>query len=82
MILPIKYSEDKRTVTMLGLVMLFPIIGLLGFMCNIFTDERLMLMFFRSSDVLLVISILSIGACVSYLASMFLAIVSFKKEEL
>ncbi|GAB6429677.1 MULTISPECIES: ABC-2 transporter permease [Bacillus] len=82
MILPIKYSEDKRTVTMLGLVMLFPIIGLLGFMCNIFTDERLMLMIFRTSDVLLVISILSIGACVSYLASMFIAIVSFKKKEL
>ena len=61
MILPIKYSEDKRTVTMLGLVMLFPIIGLLGFMCNIFTDERLMLMVFRTSNVLLVVSVLSIG---------------------
>ena len=29
---------------------------------------------------LLVISILSIGACVSYLASMFIAIVSFKRK--
>ncbi|EOP35736.1 MULTISPECIES: ABC-2 transporter permease [Bacillus cereus group] len=82
MILPMKYSVDKQTVTILGAVMLFPIIGLLGFMCNIFAEERLMLMFFRSSDVLLVISILSLGACLSYFASMFLSIVSFKKKEL
>lgn len=45
MILPMKYSVDKQTVTILGAVMLFPIIGLLGFMCNIFAEERLMLMF-------------------------------------
>lgn len=51
-------------------------------MCNIFTDERLMVMIFRTSNVLLVVSVLSIGACVSYLASMFVAIVSFKKRAL
>lgn len=33
-------------VIMLGLVMFFFIIGLLGFMCNIFMDERFMLMIF------------------------------------
>ena len=39
-----------------------------------------MVMIFRTSNVLLVVSVLSIGACVSYLASMFVAIVSFKRE--
>ncbi|EJQ47669.1 hypothetical protein IEE_01218 [Bacillus cereus BAG5X1-1] len=82
MILPIKYSGDKRTVTFLGVVIFFLLIGLLGFMCNIFADERLLLMFFQSSDVMLVISILSIVACLSYFISMLFSIAIFKEKEL
>ncbi|MGE7881107.1 ABC-2 transporter permease [Bacillus sp. NPDC094077] len=82
MVLPIKYSGDKQTVIILGVIIFFPLIGLLGFMCNIFADKRLMLMFFRSSDVLLVISVLSIVACLSYFISMLFSIAIFKEKEL
>ncbi len=46
MILPMKYSGNKQMFTIFGIVILFPIFGLQGFMCNVFAEERLMLMFF------------------------------------
>ncbi|WP_242143759.1 MULTISPECIES: ABC-2 transporter permease [unclassified Bacillus cereus group] len=82
MILPMKYSGNKQMVTILGIMVLFPILGLQGFMCNVFAEERLMVMFFQSSNVMLVISILSIVAWMSYFISMFVSIIIFKQREL
>ncbi|MBO1579084.1 ABC-2 transporter permease [Bacillus sp. XF8] len=82
MVLPIKYGGNKQTVTIFSLVILFPLVGLLGFMCNVFAEERLMLMFFRSSNVVLIATVLSIGACVAYLISLVFSIAIFKDKEL
>ena len=82
MVLPIKYGGNKQTVTIFSILVLFPLIGLLGFMCNIFAEKGLMIMFFHSSNLAFIISILSIGACVGYLISMLFSIRIFENREL
>ncbi|MDM5156419.1 ABC-2 transporter permease [Bacillus sp. DX1.1] len=82
MVLPVKYGGNKQAVTIFSILVLFPLIGLLGFMCNVFAEKRLMIMFFHSSNLEFIISILSIGACIAYFISMFLSIGIFGNKEL
>ncbi|MEH7458915.1 ABC-2 transporter permease [Bacillus sp. JJ1127] len=82
MVLPVKYGGNKQTVTIFSILLLFFLIGLLGFMCNVLAEKRLMIMFFHSSNLTFIISILSIGACVAYLISMLFSIRIFENREL
>lgn len=82
MVLPVKYSGNKQTVTIFSILVLFPLMGLLGFMCNVLAEKRLMIMFFHSSNLTFIISILSIGACVAYLISLLFSIRIFENREL
>ncbi|PEA56320.1 ABC transporter permease [Bacillus pseudomycoides] len=81
MLLPLKYEGSKQTVTICSLVFMFPLIGLLGLMCNVLGEERLMLMFFHSSNLVFIVSMLSLGVCIAYFVSMFFSISIFKDRE-
>ncbi|MEH6889790.1 ABC-2 transporter permease [Bacillus sp. JJ864] len=81
MLLPLKYGGSKQIVTIFNVVFIFPLIGLLGFMCNVLGEERLMLMFFHSSNLMFIISMLSLGVCIAYFVSMLFSISIFKDRE-
>ncbi|MFI8707382.1 ABC-2 transporter permease [Bacillus sp. NPDC077411] len=81
MLLPLKYGGSKQIITIFSLVFMFPLIGLLGLMCNILAEERLMLMFFHSSNLVFIVSMLSIGVCIAYFVSMFFSISIFQGRE-
>ncbi|MEH7462495.1 ABC-2 transporter permease [Bacillus thuringiensis] len=81
LLLPLKYGGSKQVVTIFSLVFMFPLIGLAGLMCNVLGEERLMLMFFHSSNLVFIISMLSIGVCIAYFVSMFFSISVFKDRE-
>ncbi|MCM3738212.1 ABC-2 transporter permease [Bacillus cytotoxicus] len=81
MLLPLKYGSSKQIVNIFNVVSIFPLIGLLGFMCNVLGEERLMLMFFHSSNLMFIISMLSIGVCIAYFVSMLFSISVFQGRE-
>ncbi|MEI4800332.1 ABC-2 transporter permease [Bacillus sp. FJAT-51639] len=81
MLLPLKYGGSKQIITIFSLVFMFPLIGLLGLMCNVLAEERLMLMFFHSSNLVFIVSMLSIGVCIAYFVSMFFSISIFQGRE-
>ncbi|ENQ3081023.1 TPA: ABC-2 transporter permease [Bacillus pseudomycoides] len=81
MILPLKYGSSKQIVTIFGFIIMFPLISLLGLMCNVLGEERLMLMFFHSSNLVFIISMLSIGVCIAYFVSMLFSISVFQDRE-
>lgn len=80
-LIPLKYGSGKQIVTIFSVVLMFPIIGLLGLMCNVLAEERLMLMFFHSSNLVFIISMLSIGVCIAYFVSMLFSISTFQDRE-
>ncbi|WP_242219203.1 ABC-2 transporter permease [Bacillus cereus group sp. BfR-BA-01380] len=81
MVLPLKYGGNKQSVTIFNIMIMFPLIGLLGLMCNVLAEERLMLMFFRSSNLVFIVSMLSIGVCIVYFVSMRVSILIFRNRE-
>ena len=62
--------------------MLFPLMGMIGLMYNIFGDKTIMLKVLHSQEATLAMGVLSIGVLVSIFISMFLSMKMFQQAEL
>jgi len=80
--IPTNYIGGYKAITVLNVIMIFPLMGMIGFMCNIFGDEIIMLKVLHSEDATLSMSVLGIGVLVSIVISMFLSMKMFQEAEL
>ncbi|HDR7780464.1 MULTISPECIES: ABC-2 transporter permease [Bacillus] len=80
--IPTNYIGGYKAITVLNVIMIFPLMGMIGLMCNIFGDEIIMLKVLQSEDATLSMSILGIGVLVSIVISMFLSMKMFQEAEL
>lgn len=80
--IPTNYIGGYKAITVLNVIMIFPLMGMIGLMCNIFGDEILMLKVFHSEDATLSMSVLGIGLLVSIAISMLLSMKMFQEAEL
>jgi ABC-2 type transport system permease protein len=62
--------------------MIFPLIGMIGLMCNVFGDKTIMLKVLHSEDATVAMSVLGIGVLVSIVISMLLSMKMFQEAEL
>lgn len=80
--IPTNYIGGYKAITVLNVIMIFPLVGMIGFMCNIFGDEIIMLKVLQSEDATLSMSVLGIGVLVSIVISMLLSMKMFQEAEL
>ncbi|PDZ45233.1 ABC-2 transporter permease [Bacillus wiedmannii] len=80
--IPANYIGGYKAITVLNVIMLFPLIGMIGLMCNIFGDKTIMLKVLHSQEATLAMSVLGIGVLVSIVISMFLSMKMFQEAEL
>ncbi|MEH7025805.1 ABC-2 transporter permease [Bacillus wiedmannii] len=80
--IPTNYIGGYKAITVLNVIMIFPLMGMIGFMCNIFGDEIIMLKVLHSEDATLSMSVLGIGVLVSIVISMLLSMKMFQEAEL
>ncbi|MGG5781609.1 ABC-2 transporter permease [Bacillus albus] len=80
--IPANYIGGYKVITVLNLIMLFPLIGMIGLMCNIFGDKTLMLKVLHSQEATQAMGVLGIGVLVSIFVSMFLSVKMFQEAEL
>ncbi|MDP1457098.1 ABC-2 transporter permease [Bacillus wiedmannii] len=80
--IPANYIGGYKAITVLNVIMLFPLIGMIGLMCNIFGDKTIMLKVLHSQEATLAMSVLGIGVLVSIFISMFLSMKVFQEAEL
>ncbi len=80
--IPANYIGGYKAITVLNVIMIFPLIGMIGLMCNIFGDEIIMLKVLHSEDATLSMSVLGIGVLVSIVISMLLSMKMFQEAEL
>ncbi|HGH7173866.1 TPA: ABC-2 transporter permease [Bacillus wiedmannii] len=80
--IPTNYIGGYKAITVLNVIMIFPLMGMIGLMCNIFGDEILMLKVLHSEDATLSMSVLGIGVLVSIVISMLLSMKMFQEAEL
>ncbi|AXR18948.1 ABC-2 transporter permease [Bacillus thuringiensis] len=80
--IPTNYIGGYKVITVLNLIMLFPLMGMIGLMCNIFGDKTIMLKVLHSQEATLAMGVLSIGVLVSIVISMFLSMKMFQEAEL
>lgn len=80
--IPANYIGGYKAITVLNVIMLFPLIGMIGLMCNIFGDKTIMLKVLHSQEATLAMSVLGIGVLVSIFISMFLSMKMFQEAEL
>ncbi|MDM5269255.1 ABC-2 transporter permease [Bacillus wiedmannii] len=80
--IPTNYIGGYKAITVLNVIMIFPLMGMIGLMCNIFGDEIIMLKVLHSEDATLAMSFLGIGVLVSIVISMFLSMKMFQEAEL
>ncbi|MCT6914117.1 MAG: ABC-2 transporter permease [Bacillus wiedmannii] len=80
--IPTNYIGGYKAITVLNVIMVFPLMGMIGFMCNIFGDEIIMLKVLHSEDATLSMSVLGIGVLVSIVISMLLSMKMFQEAEL
>ncbi|MFB8327182.1 ABC-2 transporter permease [Bacillus wiedmannii] len=80
--IPTNYIGGYKAITVLNVIMIFPLMGMIGLMCNIFGDEIIMLKVLQSEDATLSMSVLGIGVLVSIVISMFLSMKMFQEAEL
>ncbi|AZQ46310.1 ABC-2 transporter permease [Bacillus sp. GX] len=80
--IPANYIGGYKVITVLNLIMLFPLIGMIGLMCNIFGDKTIMLKVLHSQEATQAMGVLGIGVLVSIFVSMFLSVKMFQEAEL
>ncbi|MFK4413731.1 ABC-2 type transport system permease protein [Bacillus sp. RC251] len=80
--IPTNYIGGYRAITVLNVIMIFPLMGMIGLMYNIFGDEIIMLKVLHSQEATLAMSFLGIGVLVSIVISMFLSMKMFQEAEL
>ncbi|PEU31056.1 ABC-2 transporter permease [Bacillus wiedmannii] len=80
--IPTNYIGGYRAITVLNVIMIFPLMGMIGLMYNIFDDEIIMLKVLHSQEATLAMSFLGIGVLVSIVISMFLSMKMFQEAEL
>ncbi|AIW83383.1 ABC-2 transporter permease [Bacillus mycoides] len=80
--IPTNYIGGYKAITVLNVIMIFPLMGMIGLMCNIFGDEIIMLKVLHSQEATLAMSVLGIGVLVSIVISMFLSMKMFQEAEL
>ena len=80
--IPTNYIGGYKAITVLNVIMIFPLMGMIGFMCNIFGDKTIMLKVLHSEDATLSMSVLGIGVLVSIVISMLLSMKMFQEAEL
>ncbi|HFK1761981.1 ABC transporter substrate-binding protein [Bacillus wiedmannii] len=80
--IPTSYIGGYKAITVLNVIMIFPLMGMIGLMCNIFGDEIIMLKVLHSEDATLSMSVVGIGVLVSVVISMLLSMKMFQEAEL
>ncbi|AYF08236.1 MULTISPECIES: ABC-2 transporter permease [Bacillus] len=80
--IPTNYIGGYKAITVLNVIMIFPLMSMIGLMCNIFGDEIIMLKVLHSQEATLAMSILGIGVLVSIVISMLLSMKMFQEAEL
>ena len=80
--IPTNYIGGYKAITVLNVIMIFPLMGMIGLMCNIFGDKIIMLKVLHSEEATLSMSVLGIGVLVSIVISMFLSMKMFQEAEL
>ncbi|MBY0597302.1 ABC-2 transporter permease [Bacillus bingmayongensis] len=80
--LPIKYMGGYTAVSFLNVILIFPLVGILGFACNVFGNEAIMLKVFRSENFMFVMGVFGIGVLMVYFVSVFFSIQVFQEKEL
>ncbi|AAS43196.1 MULTISPECIES: ABC-2 transporter permease [Bacillus] len=80
--IPANYIGGYKAITVLNLIMLFPLMGMIGLMCNVFGDKIIMLKVLQSEDATLAMGVLGIGVLVSIFISMILSMKMFQEVEL
>ncbi|MGX5582541.1 ABC-2 transporter permease [Bacillus thuringiensis] len=80
--IPANYIGGYKAITALNLIMLFPLMGMIGLMCNIFGDKTIMLKVLHSQEATQAMGVLGIGVLVSIFVSMFLSMKMFQEAEL
>ncbi|WIG40883.1 ABC-2 transporter permease [Bacillus toyonensis] len=80
--IPTNYIGGNKATTVLYVIMIFPLIGMIGLMCNVFGDKTIMLKVFHSEDATVAMSVLGIGVLVSIVISMLLSMKMFQEAEL
>ncbi|MES5864890.1 ABC-2 transporter permease [Bacillus cereus group sp. RP32] len=80
--IPANYIGGYKAITVLNVIMLFPLIGMIGLMCNVFGDKTIMLKVLHSQVATQAMGVLGIGILVSIFVSMFLSMKMFQEAEL
>ncbi|MED2040424.1 ABC-2 transporter permease [Bacillus wiedmannii] len=80
--IPTNYIGGYKAITVLNVIMIFPLMGMIGLMCNVFGDKTIMLKVLHSQEATLAMSVLGIGVLVSIVISMFLSMKMFQEAEL
>ncbi|HDR6314044.1 ABC transporter substrate-binding protein [Bacillus cereus] len=80
--IPTNYIGGYKAITVLNVIMIFPLMGMIGLMCNIFGDEIIMLKVLHSQKATLAMSVVGIGVLVSIVISMLLSMKMFQEAEL
>ncbi|EOP13163.1 MULTISPECIES: ABC-2 transporter permease [Bacillus] len=80
--IPTNYIGGYKAITVLNVIMIFPLMGMIGFMCNIFGDKTIMLKVLHSQEATQAMGVLGIGVLVSIFISMFLSMKMFQEAEL
>ncbi|HHK5531927.1 ABC-2 transporter permease [Bacillus mobilis] len=80
--IPTNYIGGYKAITVLNVIMIFPLMGMIGLMCNIFGDEIIMLKVLYSQEATLAMGVLGIGVLVGIVISMFLSMKMFQEAEL
>ncbi|WP_459499481.1 ABC-2 transporter permease [Bacillus sp. C1] len=80
--LPITYMGGYSAVSILNIVIIFPLVGMIGFMCNVLGDKAIMLKVFHSENCIVVMGTIGIGVLVIYMVSIVFSIQMFREKEL
>ncbi|PEK87420.1 ABC transporter substrate-binding protein [Bacillus toyonensis] len=80
--IPTNYIGGNKATTALYVIMIFPLMGMIGLMCNVFGDKTIMLKVLHSEDATVAMSVLGIGVLVSIVISMLLSMKMFQEAEL
>ncbi|TPV44035.1 ABC-2 transporter permease [Bacillus dicomae] len=80
--IPANYIGGYKAITVLNVIMILPLTGMIGLMCNIFGDKTIMLKVLHSQEATLAMGVLGIGVLVSIFISMILSMKMFQETEL
>ncbi|ADY23391.1 ABC-2 transporter permease [Bacillus paranthracis] len=80
--IPANYIGGYKATSVLNIIMVLPLTGMIGLMCNVFGDKTIMLKVLHSQEATQAMGVLGIGVLVSVFVSMFLSMKMFQEAEL